>query len=49
MALKKLHDKLALQAAASGKTAEQFKEAAQKHANAAWFLLIMAAVVWYLL
>jgi Kef-type K+ transport system membrane component KefB len=50
MALKKLHDKLdTLQAAASGKTAEQFKEAAQKHANAAWFLLIMAAVVWYFL
>ena len=49
MALKKLHDKLAIKAEASGKTAEQFNEAAQKHASAAWFLLIMAAVVWYFL
>jgi len=47
MALKKLYDKLALKAEASGKTAQKFNEAAQKHANAAWALLIIAGVVWY--
>jgi hypothetical protein len=44
-----MHDKLAERAAAMGKTAEDFHVAAQKHANAAWFFLIVAGVVWYFL
>jgi len=47
MALEKLYDKLALRAEASGKTAQQFNETAQKHENAAWALLVIAGVIWY--
>ena len=42
-----LHDELARKAAAMGKTAREFSAAAQKHANATWFYLILGAGVWY--
>lgn len=42
-----LHDKLAQKAIAMGKHSSEFSAAAQKHANATWFYLIVAGVVWY--
>ncbi len=42
-----LHDKLANKAASMGKTASEFSAAAQKHANATWFFVIVAGVIWY--
>jgi hypothetical protein len=42
-----LHDKLAHKAIAMGKHSSEFSEAAQKHANATWFYLIVAGAVWY--
>jgi hypothetical protein len=42
------HNNVAQRAYASGKTSGQFHAAAQKHANAAWFYLIAAGVVWWL-
>jgi len=44
-----LHDKLAQKAISLGKSPSEFKVAAQKHANATWFLLIVGGVVWYFL
>ncbi len=41
------HDQIALKALVDGNTSEQFEIAAQKHANATWFYLIVGAVVWY--
>ncbi len=41
------HDNVAYKAASMGKTATQFNAAAQEHANATWFFLIIAGVVWY--
>ena len=41
------HDNLADRAAAMGKTAAEFKSGSQRKANAAWYLLIVAAAVWY--
>ncbi|MCP3943442.1 MAG: hypothetical protein GY710_18445 [Desulfobacteraceae bacterium] len=42
-----LHDQLAQKATKKGKHASDFFAAAQKHANATWFYLIVAAAVWY--
>lgn len=42
-----LHDKLAQKAIAMGKHSSEFSAAAQKHANATWFYLIVAGAVWY--
>ncbi len=42
-----LHDKLALNAKLDGNTSHQFRDAAQKHANATWIYLIIAGIVWY--
>ena len=42
-----LHDKLAEIAIATGKSSAEFSAAAQKHANATWFYVIVAGVVWY--
>lgn len=42
-----LHDKLAQKAIAMGKSSSEFTAAAQKHANATWFYVIAAGVVWY--
>jgi hypothetical protein len=42
-----LHDKLAQKAVSRGKGAAEFSAAAQKHANATWFYVITAGVVWY--
>lgn len=42
-----LHDKLAQKAIAMGKHSSGFSAAAQKHANATWFYLIVAGAVWY--
>lgn len=42
-----LHDKLAQKAIAMGKSSPEFTAAAQKHANATWFYVIAAGVVWY--
>ena len=44
-----LHDKLASKAISSGKGAADFSAAAQKHANATWFFLIVAGAIWYFL
>jgi hypothetical protein len=41
------HDKLAFKARLDGNTSQQFRAAAQKHANATWVYLIVAGVVWY--
>lgn len=41
------HDQIARKAILDGNTSQQFRVAAQKHSNATWFLLIVAAVVWY--
>lgn len=41
------HDSVALKARLAGNTAAQFHEAAQRHANATWAYLIIAAIVWY--
>lgn len=41
-----LHDQMAIKAHTMGKKSEEFSDAAQKHANASWFLLIIAGVVW---
>lgn len=43
-----LHDNLAQRAFLGGKTSAQFHSAAQKHANATWFYIIIGAVVWWL-
>jgi hypothetical protein len=42
-----LHDKLAQKAKAMGKSSSEFTIAAQRHANATWFLVIAAVFVWY--
>lgn len=42
-----LHDKLAQKAIAMGKSSSEFTAAAQKHANATWFYVIAAGIVWY--
>lgn len=42
-----LHDKLAQKAASMGKSSSEFTAAAQQHANATWFYLIVAGIVWY--
>lgn len=42
------HDQIARMAILDGNTSQQFRAAAQKHANATWFFLIVAAVVWYI-
>ena len=42
------HDNLATRAHLSGRTAEEFSAAAQKHANATWFYIAIGAVVWWL-
>lgn len=42
-----LHEKMAAGAVLKGKTAAQFKMAAQKHANASWFYGAIGAAVWY--
>jgi len=42
-----LHNELAQKAVAVGKHSSEFSAAAQKHANATWFYLIVAGVVWY--
>ena len=41
------HDDLAVRAIATGKTAVEFKNGAQRKANATWIYLIIAAGVWY--
>lgn len=41
------HDKAANKAATMGKTSIEFKNAAQKHANATWFFVIVAGIAWY--
>lgn len=41
------HDSVALKARLDGNTPAQFHQAAQRHANATWTYLIIAAVVWY--
>lgn len=41
------HDRLAEAALRDGNTPEQFRAAAQKHANAFWFLVAVGAAVWY--
>lgn len=43
-----LHDKMAEKAAAMGKSSSEFTAAAQSHANATWFWLVVAGIVWYL-
>jgi hypothetical protein len=43
------HDNLADRAAAMGKTAIEFRSAAQHKANATWVLLIIAGVIWFFL
>ena len=42
-----LHDQLATKAYTMGKKSKEFTRAAQQHANASWFILIIAGVVWY--
>lgn len=42
-----LHNTLAQKAIEMGKHSSEFSAAAQKHANATWFYLIIAGVVWY--
>ncbi|MEW5792644.1 MAG: hypothetical protein ACOY4L_00655 [Pseudomonadota bacterium] len=42
-----LHDKLAQEAISMGKSTPEFTAAAQKHANATWFYVIAAGIVWY--
>lgn len=42
-----LHDKMAEKAAAMGKSPSEFTAAAQSHANATWFWLVVAGIVWY--
>ena len=42
-----LHDKLAQKAIAMRKSSSEFSAAAQRHANATWFFVIAALVVWY--
>jgi uncharacterized membrane protein YdbT with pleckstrin-like domain len=41
------HDQIALKARVDGNTSAQFRAAAQRHANATWIYLIIAAIVWY--
>ena len=41
------HNELAALAVRDGNTSQQFRAAAQKHANATWFFLIVAGAVWY--
>ena len=41
------HDSLATKSMMMGKSSQEFRRAAQKHANATWVLLIIAAAVWY--
>ncbi|MGH8193773.1 MAG: hypothetical protein ACREQ8_05130, partial [Woeseiaceae bacterium] len=41
------HDRLAEAALRDGNTPEQFRTAAQKHANAFWLLAALGAAVWY--
>jgi fatty acid desaturase len=42
-----VHDKMAQRAFLSGKTSVEFSAAAQRHANATWFLAIVGVVVWW--
>jgi len=41
------HDRLAIKANLMNKNSKEFTGAAQRHANASWFFLIIAGVVWY--
>ena len=41
------HDQIALKARLDGNTSAHFRAAAQRHANATWVYLIIAAIVWY--
>ena len=41
------HDRVALKALEDGGTSGQFRKAAQDHAKACWFCLILAGIVWY--
>lgn len=41
------HDQIALSARLDGHTAAMYRHSAQKHADATWVYLIIAAVVWY--
>jgi Flp pilus assembly protein TadB len=41
------HDNLAEAALRDGNTAQQFRDAAQRHANAFWFYALIGACVWY--
>src|SRR6267378_41113 len=43
------HDNLADRAAAMGKTAIEFRSAAQRKADATWVLLIIVGVIWFFL
>jgi hypothetical protein len=42
------HDNLAGHALLKGKTSEEFRSAAKKHANATWIYAIIGGVVWWL-
>ena len=44
-----LHKRLALQALSRGNRARDFKFAAQKHADVAWFYAIAGGIIWYFL
>jgi hypothetical protein len=39
------HNSIATKALMMGKTSVEFRRAAQKHANATWFFLVVAAAV----
>lgn len=41
------HGKMARQAYLKGHASEEFKGAAQRHANAAWIFAILTGLVWY--
>ena len=42
-----LHDQIATKAFSMGKKSKEFNDAAQSHANASFFFLIIAGLVWY--
>ncbi|MGB7060739.1 MAG: hypothetical protein WBF13_00115 [Candidatus Zixiibacteriota bacterium] len=42
-----IHDEMARKALRDGNTSDQFRRAAQGHANRTWLFLLVAAVVWY--
>lgn len=41
------HDEMARQALVDGQTSDQYRSAAQKHANAMWIYLLIAGAVWF--